>query len=336
MNKRLLSTVILLLTLTALVGCTAAPTEPPAAEDTPAEKPDITLVISGQENSVTLTWDDLHDMPTYEGPGGRISSVGTVTPPSKFKGVTIEDLCGLVGGITPQNSIRVVAKDGYAMTFSYDQVVTGDFDTYDPVTGADAPFDDKLWLVVVYEEEGEPIPADSDGPLWLAILGSNKVVTDGHWWIKWVETIEVIQALDQWSLHLEGTLSEDIDRGTFETGAAPSCHGTSWTDDKGRIWIGIPLWLLVGRVDDENVHEDDSFNDGLAEAGYDVNVIAADGYSITLDSATVARNDDIIVAYLLDDQPLLEKHWPLRLVGPGLESSNWVGGIATIELVLPE
>ena len=336
MNKRLLSTVILLLTLTALVGCAAAPTEPPAVEDTPAEKPDITLVISGQENSVTLIWDDLHDMPTYEGPGGRISSVGTVTPPSKFKGVTIEDLCGLVGGITPQNSIRVVAKDGYAMTFSYDQVVTGDFDTYDPVTGADAPFDGKLWLVVVYEEEGEPIPADSDGPLRLAILGSNKVVTDGHWWIKWVETIEVIQALDQWSLHLEGTLSEDIDRGTFETGAAPSCHGTSWTDDKGRIWTGIPLWLLVGRVDDENVHEDDSFNDGLAEAGYDVNVIAADGYSITLDSATVARNDDIIVAYLLDDQPLPEKHWPLRLVEPGLESSNWVGGIATIELVLPE
>ena len=28
--------------------------------------------------------------------------------------------------------------------------------------------------------------------------------------------------------------------------------------------------------------------------------------------------------------------WPLRLVGPGLESSDWVGGIATIEIVLPE
>ena len=335
MGKRLLSTVILLLTLTVLVGCTAAPTEPPAAKDVPAEKPDVTLLVSGRE-SVTLTWDDIQEMPAYEGPGGRISSVGTVTPPSKFKGVVIEDLCSLVGGVTPQNSVRVIAKDGYAMTFSYDQIVTGNFDTYDPVTGADAPFDGKLWLVVVYEEEGDLIPADSDGPLRLAILGSNKVVTDGHWWIKWVETIEVIQALDQWSLHLEGALSEDIDRGTFETGAAPSCHGTSWTDDKGRVWTGIPLWLLVGRIDDENVHEDDAFNDGLVEAGYDVNVIAADGYSITLDSATVARNDDIIVAYLLDDQPLPEKHWPLRLVGPNLEASNWVGGIATIKLVLPE
>ena len=73
----------------------------------------------------------------------------------------------------------------------------------------------------------------------------------------------------------------------------------------------------------------------LAEAGYEINVIAGDGYSVTLDSATIARNDDVIVAYLLDDQPLPEKHWPLRLVGPGLPKDNWVGNITTIELVLP-
>ena len=82
--------------------------------------------------------------------------------------------------------------------------------------------------------------------------------------------------------------------------------------------------MLIGRIDDENVHEEGAFNDELVEAGYDANVIAADGYSITLDSATVARNDDIIVAYLLDDEPLPEKHWPLRLVGPNLESSDRV------------
>lgn len=333
MKNRILWMFTVILTLALLAGCGTTPTPSTTSAPSP-DASSITLELIGQE-STTLSLDDIKALPTYENWGGRISSVGTVTPPTKFKGILIEDLCSLVGGITPQNSLRIIAKDGYAMTFSYDQVVLGDFDTYDPATGADAPFDGKLWLAVVYEEEGEPIPAESDGPLRLAILGSHKMVTDGHWWIKWVETIEVIQALDQWSLHLEGVLSEDVDRGTFETGAAPNCHGTSWTDDEGRVWTGIPLWLLVGRIDDENVHEDDSFNDGLVEAGYDVNVIAADGYSITLDSATIARNDDIIVAYLLDDEPLPENHWPLRLVGPNLESSNWVGGIATIEIVLP-
>jgi DMSO/TMAO reductase YedYZ molybdopterin-dependent catalytic subunit len=88
-------------------------------------------------------------------------------------------------------------------------------------------------------------------------------------------------------------------------------------------------------MDDENEHEEGAFNEDLAGAGYEINVIAADGYSATFDVATVARNNDIIVAYLMDDAPLQEKHWPLRLVGPNLEKSQSVGNIVTIELVLP-
>jgi DMSO/TMAO reductase YedYZ molybdopterin-dependent catalytic subunit len=324
------SITVAFLALTLLIGCS------PAATPTPtAEAPDVTLAIQSGDQSVTLTWDDIQEMPAYEGVGGRISSVGKVTPPSTFKGVTLEDLCGLVGGITPENSVSVVAKDGYAMTFSYDQIVTGDFPTYDSAMGEESPFDGKLWVVVAYQEEGEPIPEETDGPLRLALLGSQKLITDGHWWIKWVETIEVKQSVQNWTLHLEGALSEDMDRGTFETGAAPSCHGTSWMDDKGRTWTGIPLWLLAGRVDDENTHEEGAFNDDLADAGYEINVIAGDGYSVTFDSVAIARDDEIIVAYLLDEAPLMEKNWPLRLVGPNLEKSQWVGNITTIELTLP-
>jgi DMSO/TMAO reductase YedYZ molybdopterin-dependent catalytic subunit len=321
----------LLISLTIL-AVTLAACNP--AQPTP-QPPDVNLEVVSGEQSVTLTWEDIQALPAYEGVGGRISSVGTVTPPTTFKGVTLEDLCGLVGGITEENSVTVTARDGYAMTFSYEEIATGDFPTYDPSTGAESPFDGKLWVVVAYEEEGAPIPAEGDGPLRLAILGSQKLVTDGHWWIKWVERIEVKQSLANWTLHLEGALSEDMDRGTFETGAAPGCHGTNWVDPDGQTWTGIPLWLLAGRVDDDNVHEDDAFNDDLAGAGYEVTVTAADGYSVSFDSAAIARNEDILVAYLLNDEPLPEKHWPLRLVGAGLDKSQWVGGIATIELVLP-
>jgi DMSO/TMAO reductase YedYZ molybdopterin-dependent catalytic subunit len=321
--------VFILLTVLAiaLAACKSAQPTPQA--------PDAKLEVVSGEQSVTLNWEDIQALPAYEGMGGRISSVGHVTPPSKFKGVTLEDLCGLVGGITEENSVSVVAKDGYAMTFSYNQITTGDFPTYDPATGDESPFDGKLWVVVAYEEEGAPVPADSDGPLRLAILGSQKLVTDGHWWIKWVAKIEIKQSLENWTLHLEGALSEDIDRGTFETGAAPGCHGTNWIDADGQTWTGIPLWLLVGRIDDDNVHEDGAFNEELAASGYEVKVTAADGYSVSFDSATIARNNDILVAYLLDDEPLPEKHWPLRLVGPGLEKSQWVSTITTIEIALP-
>ena len=332
MNKQLLSIFTIVLVLTLLAGCGPAATPPPTAT---AEAPEATLVVKSGDQSVTLTWEEIQAMPAYEGMGGLINSVGNVTPPAQYKGVPLEDLCGLVGGISEANSISVIASDGYAMTLSYDQIAAGNFDTYDPATGENAPFDGKLWAVVAYERNGELLPEEEDGVFRLAILGSPKMVTDGHWWIKWVKTIEVKQALDQWTLHLEGALSEDMDRGTFETGAAPNCHGTSWTDDEGRTWTGIPLWLLVGRVDDENEHEDEAFNDDLAASGYEINVVAGDGYSVTFDSAEIAEDDNILVAYLMDDAPLGEKHWPLRLVGPNLEKSQWVSNIVTIELVLP-
>jgi DMSO/TMAO reductase YedYZ molybdopterin-dependent catalytic subunit len=330
MRKFILVTTVVASILLSLVGCNTGLT------GTPTPQPPVAKleVVSG-EQSVTLTWEDIQALPAYEGVGGHISSVGKVTPPTRFKGVTLEDLCGLVGGITEENSISVVAKDGYAMTFSYNQITTGDFPTYDPSTGDETPFDGKLWVVVAYEEDGAFIPADGDGPLRLAILGSQKLVTDGHWWIKWVEKIEIKQSLENWTLHLEGAISDDVDRGTFETGAAPGCHGKNWVDPDGQTWTGVPLWLLVGRVDDDNVHESGAFNDELAATGYEVKVIAADGYSVSFDSAALARNDDILVAYLLDDEPLPEDYWPLRLVGPGLEKSQAVSNITTIEIVLP-
>ena len=327
MSKRFLSIVASILTLALLVGCGGGSAKAPA--------PDVTLTVTSGEKSVTLTWEELQALPAYEGPGGRISSVGKVTPPTTFKGVTVEDLCALVGGFSKENSVQITAKDGYQMTFSYDQIVTGNYDTYDPSDGTNKPYDGKLWTVIAYEEEGQPIPAERDGPLRMAILGTDKVVTDGHWWIKWVESIEVKAAQDEWTLHLKGALSEEMDRGTFETGSSPSCHGTSWTDAEGQTWEGIPLWLLVGRVDDENKHEGRAFNDDLAAAGYEIHLIASDGYSITLESAPIARNNKIFLAYRLNGAPLPEKYWPLRLIGPDLEKANWIGGVETIEIDLP-
>lgn len=329
-NRRALSLLAAVAFLTLAAGCAPQATESPTPQP-----PEVSLEIVSGEESVALTWDEIQELPAYQGVGGRISSVGHITPPTTFEGVTLQDLCGLVGGITEENAVAVVAKDGYAMTFSYDQIVGGDFPTYDPSTGDEVPFDGTLWVVVAYQEDGAFISSEQDGPLRLALLGSQKLVTDGHWWVKWVERIEVKQALASWTLHLEGAISEDVDRGTFETGAAPGCHGTDWTDPDGHTWTGIPLWLLVGRVDDENAHEDDAFNDELAEAGYQVDVIAGDGYTVSFESAALARNDDILVAYQLDGEPLPEEYWPLRLVGPDMGKSQWVSNIETIELVLP-
>lgn len=321
-----------------LSGCsqpTPEATEPPVTEEPTEEvsaSDEVVLTVEGIDGATqTLTMSELKELPAYEGWGGRVSSTGRITPPEKFKGVTLQTLADLVGGLQEDQAVRVVAEDGYAMTHSYNQVMNGDYIVYDPGTGDETTTDDPLRTVLVYEMNGEPLPEREDGKLRTYLLNSDRQqVTDGHWSIKFVNRVAIKSMAEEWSLYLEGTITEEMDRNTFESGAAPNCHQATWEDPDGQIWEGIPLWLLVGRVDDDNKHESDAFSDEMAAAGYDVDIIAADGYKVTLDIGTIVGNKSILVAYLVDGAPLEEKHFPLRLVGPALDKSEMVGQIAEI------
>ena len=295
---------------------------------------DIALTITSGDTEKTLALEEIKEMPSVEGWGGRMRSTGDIEGPFKLKGVSIMELCDMVGGINPDTAVKVISRDGYAMTFSYKQVKESDFITYDPVSKNEVPHDE-LQMILAYQTDGSKMTFELGGPLRLAILGEKNQVTDGHWWSKWVERIELVPAPKDWVLHLKGDREEDIDRGTFESGASEGCHGVKYVDDKGREWEGIPLWLLVGRVDDQNPHEDDAFNDSLVQEGYEVKIIASDGYSATLPVSSIARRNNIIVAYKLNGQFLPEDYWPLRLAGEGLTGKQQVGQIKEINLIFP-
>ncbi|MDD5015708.1 MAG: molybdopterin-dependent oxidoreductase [Atribacterota bacterium] len=296
------------------------------------ENTGLTIINGDQVKTVTL--EEIKEMPFLEDWGGKMRSTGAIEGPFKYKGVSLVELCNLVGGITLDTAIRVTARDGYAMTFSYKQVAESDFITYDPVSKKEVPHQ-KLQMILAYEEEEKTFTFEEGGPFKVAILSARNQVTDGHWWVKWIEKIEIVPTPKEWTLHLKGAMEEDIDRGTFESGSAEGCHGVKWADNKGREWEGIPLWLLVGRIDDENQHEDHAFNDGLVQEGYQVKIVASDGYSCTFPISAIARKNDIIVAYKVDGQSLPEEYWPLRVVGEGLTGKDKVGQISEISLIFP-
>lgn len=143
----------------------------------------------------------------------------------------------------------------------------------------------------------------------------------------------------EWSLKLTGALTETITQEEFEEGADSTCHRVecSIEDEEGTIntYSGIPLWMLCGWVDDEVKHGGGAFNDELANNGYDITVIADDGYSVTFGSQTIARNNNIILANEVDGQPI-GKGGPLRLAGPELSKGQRVKSVVEIHLDLPE
>jgi DMSO/TMAO reductase YedYZ molybdopterin-dependent catalytic subunit len=138
-------------------------------------------------------------------------------------------------------------------------------------------------------------------------------------------------------LTLVGELTEVMDKTVFLSGV--QCgeyqHVYEWTDGNGDVWTGIPVWLLVGRVDDDNAHGADAFNRELAASGYQVSFKASDGYHKELDSALIAENNQILVAYLVNGEALPEDKASLRVVGEGLSSGQMVSMLASIEIVSP-
>ena len=150
-----------------------------------------------------------------------------------------------------------------------------------------------------------------------------------------ISTMAISCTPPDWVLQLEGAILEEMDKSTFEEGARPNCHGSPWRDYNNRVWEGIPLWLLVGRVDDEEKHKIGAYNDELAFTGYEVQLINDDGRIVTLSSAGIMRNNNMLIAYQIDGEPLDKEFWPLRLVGTNLEEQQMLGKITKIKISFP-
>lgn len=344
-HSLILSGALLLVLAFAFTACSGATPTPlvivvtATPEDTPVptEATLPVLEIIGPSGTKTLTMEELKALPATEGYAGIKSSTGKITPPITMKGVALKDLAEFIGGMDETTGFNVMAEDGYSITFSYDQIQNGSFIAYDPATGAELKTDVDLIAIVAYEADGKPFDAKQDGAVRLAIVSPElNQVTDGHWSVKWVNKVEVKSLGAEWVLKAHGGIERDVDRVSIESCGAPQCHGATWTDDKGQEWAGVPLYYLVGKVDDELEHGGPAFNRTLVDAGYTIEVVSADGYTVTFDASRVQYNNNIIVAYKVNENPLPEEYFPLRLVGDDLSKKEMAGGITELNVDVPK
>ncbi|MEW5748332.1 MAG: hypothetical protein AB1793_06065 [Candidatus Thermoplasmatota archaeon] len=293
------------------------------------EEHEVVLTVAGA-TTVDLTMYDLQSMDTVTSEGSFIKSTGTVEGPFEFTGVALRDLVDLVYA-GDDYSVEVVATDGYTMTYSNSQAENGTFEYYDPA-GTSLGTDD-FTMVVAYAQDGLPLV---DMVLRIAIIDESAPITDGHFWAKYVRTVNVLSPVKEYVLEINGTTSYEMDRPTFESVASCDYHALSWSfeNETGtHTYTGVALWTLVSAVDGADGPDTEYlFNDLLAFAGYSVRVTAEDGYNKVFTSMQVARNDSIIVANKLDGEPLPDEEWPLRIVGDWLSGSMKVSQVVNISL----
>jgi hypothetical protein len=153
------------------------------------EKIEWDLTLIGSERQTVLSYDDILLLPHTETSGGFFTSVGAIHGPYSVKGVSIQTLCDMVGGITESDILFVAANDGYSAVYDYDQL-NGRVDTFEPDTVRHVPGGNTVFLLI-YEQDGKPLTYDYGGPLRLAVASPDGLLTEGHWWVKWVNRIEI-------------------------------------------------------------------------------------------------------------------------------------------------
>jgi len=291
-------------------------------------------IVSGTRTN-KLTMADIKAMTPVTGSTGLITSSGTIDFPYDLTGVALSDIVKTVGGITANDAVKISAKDGYSMTLSYNQVMNGTgFPTYDSTTGKEVTPVNNIVVFIAYEQNGQAI-GDDIGPLRMCIMAPGQL-TDGQWWVKWVQKIEIIPLQTSWTLNDVGTITKDMPKSDFEAGTAPNCHGVTWTDAQGHIWSGEALWLLVAYVTPVDPNNSmGQLNTALWNQGFKVDVISSNGTIVEYNSADINNNNNIIVANQEDGTPLTGKQWPLALVGSGVDTQHQISAITGIKVILP-
>ncbi|MDX9898976.1 MAG: molybdopterin-dependent oxidoreductase [Spirochaetia bacterium] len=263
----------------------------------------LEIDINGATGSFSLA--ELEKLPMYtEGKGAYTTSAGT-RHEGVYGGVRLLELLRTYTDISSDDSITFVAMDGYEMSYSGKTVLEAK---------------DGEWLLA-FKLDGDYLPKDP-GYVRTIMVGPKTPNIEGHLSVRMVKKIVVKQKdFVDFNLSLTGKMNSELDRSTVQS--CVGCHKKSVTfEKKGEVaeYTGFPLWLLLGYIDDPLYapHKQDAsiaaYNDSAANAGYMIDLSAADGYKVSVSSKDITRNSDIIVAMYKDGDKLPDSEAPLIIV----------------------
>jgi hypothetical protein len=191
-NKKLLAIPVIILVIVAVVVSWQIYWQSSNVTKSNVTLPALNLTLVGADGQQkVLNSRELAALKSYTANGGWSES-GT-TSVGNYTGVPILTLLELVGGITSSENVTVTGSDGYHVTFTYQQVHGQGLTTFDPKTGATVQASQPLTMIVAYYCNGTSLPSGK-GPLTVAIVGPQGLLTPGKFWVYLVVKIEILTA----------------------------------------------------------------------------------------------------------------------------------------------
>ena len=309
--------------------------------------PSMSLTVVGLDhNPLVLNENDIGALASYRAFGGYVKSTGALGGLGNYTGVPISTLLSLVGVFGNGCSIKIIAIDNYSKTLSYEALNGTGLVTYDNVTGLIVQHNQTLTPMLAYYYND--LNLTSGGPLRLAIVGPEGLLTQSSLWVSSVVRIEVYPNLQPMNLTLVAlngaqTVLNETTIGTLAAlrGVGASRNQLGIVKNLGN-YTGPTLNTLCNLVGGVNrttvlrVTAVDGYNQTLS---YD----QVNGAFPTFDNATglpVQSNQSLtpLLAYYFNDANLSSSDGPLKLaiIGPeGLatSSSYWIKGVVKLEIL---
>lgn len=272
---------------------------------------EIIISLKSDSKSLDINIHELEKSEYYfEEIGQFTTSAGTVHRDS-YAGIDMAVWLKNEMDLKKEDTVQIKASDGYNMSFSGKDILV-------PENGK--------WMLA-FKLNDEYLPEDPG--YFRTIKVGKDVDTEGHNSVKMIVEIEIIKSeYRSYNIEFEGKMNFSIDRDTMQSGI--NCHKTVVEcESKGERneYEGIALWRLLAYSDDSKYapHKQDSsiisYDEHAAEKGYDVTIVASDGYSITLKSEELNKNDDVILAVYKNGKELEDKYWP-ALIAWNSDSEN--------------
>ncbi len=246
---------------------------------------DFELVFEVGDKAGSFLIGDLEKMDCYIEDNGSFTNSHNNTFAHKWGGVKIVDMINNYTELTPDMSVTIEAMDGYAMTYSGKQLLDNS---------------DGDWILA-FKEDGEYMPEDP-GYIRLVKVGPKKPNFTGHVSARMVKKI-IIKDVPFKDFDLEiitpaGT--EVMDAQTLMSGVTNSRTVVEmWNKKKKELksYMGMPIYMLLEKY----------------KGTYSkVNIVATDGFKISLSASELEGNDDVIIAMFKGDgSDLSDKDFPL-------------------------
>jgi hypothetical protein len=309
----------------------------------------MTLTVQALNGTqIVLHENDIGSLATYQGYGGLKTRGGSIMDNGTYTGVPITTFLSMVND--DPNTIGygfsvTVSAPGYSQTLSYDALNGTGLNTYDNVTGNPVQATQTLTPMLAYYYNDQNLSSAS-GPLELAIVGPEDLLTDGHLWVTNVTSLSVQPNLPPLNLTLAAlngtqlTINETMISNLPAIRAYGGLLGQNGPSDLGN-YTGIPLTTLCNLI-------------GGLSNGSSLLITGSDNYTITLSYLQLSGNwttyDNStgqpvnqtqpltpIIAYYYNDANLTSDMAPLQLaiVGPeGLltQGKYWVHYVVSVQI----